>query len=255
MQRKILVVFAVLVIVIAGGVIWVVSANPNEVSAPLIPKEKLQQYGYVQIDEEETDKKISDFPEVILIQHLVVYENSRVREDIKRKTLGMVDKSVMLFFAVKADIAPDLDNLPLVKDYVMKEAEKTAKEYFEQELKKYGLTNIQLVEEREIIVNTGETAKVFVYSAEYEIPPISFDLTHDRTISLEAGSLKVTGVLAIWHHGDYIMLAGGAYPGENYVKTFRERITEAIEVTVNINLGLQPEKYEKEIMDLIKSTE
>lgn len=253
MLKKILAVAVVLVV--ACCVIWIVSASPNEVPAPLIPKEKLQQYGYVQIDEKESDIKILDFPEVILIQHLVVYENSQVREDLKRKTLGMVDESVVLFFAVRADIVPDVDNLPLLRDYVMKIAKESAKEYFEQELRNYGLTNIQLVEEREIIVNTGEKAKVFVYSAEYKIPELSFQLTQDKRISLDAGSLKVAGILAVWHHGDYIIIAGGAYPAENYLKTFKERITEAIEVTIKINLGFQPEKYEEEIMGSIKSTE
>ena len=252
MLKKILTAFFILVI--GCCVIWAVSASPNEVPAPLVPKEKLQQYGYARIDEDETETKIWNSPEVILIQHLTIYENSQVREDLKRKTLGMVSESVVLFFAVRADIAPDVDNLPLVKGYVMKEAEKNAKDYFEQELGKHGLTNIRVVEEREVTVNTGEKARVFVYSAEYKIPPISFDLAQDSSISLDTDSLKVAGILAVWHHGDYIMLAGGAYPAENYVKTFNERITKAIEVTVNINLGLQPEKYEKEIMDLIKST-
>jgi len=49
----------------------------------------------------------------------------------------MVSESVVLFFAVRADVTPDLDNLLLLKDYVMKKAEESAKEYFEEELSKY----------------------------------------------------------------------------------------------------------------------
>ena len=253
MLKKILAVFVILVI--GCCVIWIVSASPNEVPAPLIPKEKLQQYGYTLIHENETESKIVDSPEVVVIEHLLIYENSRVREDLKRKTLGMVDESVVLFFAVRADVTPDLDNLPILKNYVMKIAEESAKEYFEEELSKYGLNNIRLVEEHEMTVNTGEKARVFVYSAEYKIPKLSFQLTQGKSVSLDAGSLKVAGILAVWHHGDYIMIAGGAYPAENYVKTFNEKLTEAIEVAIKINLGFQPEEYEEEILDLIKSME
>jgi len=145
MLKKILAVFVILVI--GCCVIWIVSASPNEVPAPLIPKEKLQQYGYTPIHEDEIESKIIDSPEVVVIEHLLIYENSRVKEDLKRKTLGMVDESVVLFFAVRADVTPDLDNLPILKNYVMKIAEESAKEYFEEELSKYGLNNIQLIEE------------------------------------------------------------------------------------------------------------
>jgi len=61
-------------------------------------------------------------------------------------------------------------------------------------------------------------------------------------------------MIAIWRHDDYIMVAGGVYPAEDYHRVFSEKLSEAIEVTVRINLGINPERYELELKDLIKST-
>ena len=55
------------------------------------------------------------------------------------------------------------------------------------------------------------------------------------------------------HDGRDAFVAGGAYPASNYEQTIQRTITEAIELTLEIDLGLSPSAYESELISLVQS--
>jgi len=59
----------------------------------------------------------------------------------------------------------------------------------------------------------------------------------------------------VWNAGDYVVVAGGAYPGENFATTTEKDLSEAITVTVDVDLGLAPSEYEQEVRGLMAATE
>ncbi len=120
-------------------------------------------------------------------------------------------------------------------------------------MKNAGLVNIHETNRYTITVNTGETAQVHEYSANYRFSNIEVPVTKSKTITIKGDTLTVNGILAIWQHDTDVMAAGGVYPAEDFETHTTQDLTDAITVSVDIDLGLQPHTYRNEVISLIKT--
>lgn len=186
-------------------------------------------------------------------QHLIQYQNVALREKIKEGTLDRIDRPVALMFASKINFNVPIDEFPVVMDSVVSEVRKKAKEELKDKMRNNGIEDITQVDSLSITIDTGESTNLLVFEGAMDVGEVNFEVK-GTNFSFSGGSLPVKAYLATWKHGGYILTAGGLHPSQNYTKSISKKITEMIDISVNIDLGLEPSKYESEIISQIKST-
>lgn len=231
--------------------------EPSAIPEPDVPESLLRRGGWeLKSTSEERvldEEFLGGLVSVVADAYTVIYEDVLLWKKVKERTLGNIDTSLSSFFATRVAFDPNLSSIPGASFLVIDRVRKTAEEQFEDQLKKAGLTNIAKSGSDRIQVETGETAEIIKYSADYRFEPIRVPVTEEKSLTLEGGTLEVAGWFAVWKHGEFVLISGGAYPNEDFEKTANKDLTEAISVTVNIDLGLRPSGYKKELFDLIQS--
>ncbi len=48
-------------------------------------------------------------------------------------------------------------------------------------------------------------------------------------------------------------MAGGAYPAENFARVTEADLSDAISVTIDVDLGLTPDAYREELFELVRN--
>ena len=74
-------------------------------------------------------------------------------------------------------------------------------------------------------------------------------------ITIEGGEIPVAGHLAAWIADDSVLVTGGAYPAANFARQVTESPSAAIDLSVDIDLGLTPDAYRAELFDLMRRVE
>jgi hypothetical protein len=229
------------------------------VPAPNIPQSQLRNNGWEQAADSSTlaykESFLAGLVTVTARERTRVFEDKALQEDIRNKTLGRVDTSLSTFFATRIAIEPNINNLPLQVGLseILHETEQSAKSQLEKQLNAAGLANITEQSAGSLQIKTGGQANLTKYSAEYQFNDITVPVTNKRNLMIPGGALEVAGWLASWSHGDFLFVSGGAYPSENFTRSISEDITEAMTVTVDIDLGFQPHRYKEELYGLMTS--
>lgn len=228
------------------------------VAPPQVPQDQLDEGGWTQTDRsEDTVFEQSYGPvDVTAKSTALTFEDERLAADVKEKTLDQIEGRLAIYSASHINFSPDLNNLPgsVGREEVIAEVETAAREQFKQRMETNGLENVQETGEEPFETDTGKSPGVTTYSAEFPVGSISYD-TGGETLAIDVGSIAVAGDLAVWNEGDYVVVAGGAYPAENFAKTTEKELSEAISVTVDIDLGLTPDDYRAEVRSLMAATE
>ncbi|MFB6082004.1 MAG: hypothetical protein ABEJ67_04200 [Halanaeroarchaeum sp.] len=220
------------------------------VAAPVVPRDRLDRGGWeLQQESQETVFKQSFGPVTVVAKaHSLTYSDVALRRAVAQKTLGAVDAQMALFSATRIQFDPDLTGLPVG---VVDRTEEAARQQFVQRMRKAGLRNVTREKTGTLEVDTGESARLTSYTAEFPFDGVSFPVTEDQTVTISGAPLTVAGDLAVWRHGGSVLVAGGAYPAENFAKTTTEELSSAITVTVDIDLGLTPDSYRQEVRGLM----
>ncbi|MCO8266160.1 DUF6517 family protein [Haloferax sp. AB510] len=186
----------------------------------------------------------------------LVYEDMDLSETLKEKTLGQAEGQFSLFFATRVTLNPSLSNLPgTVRGTVVDLVEKHARKHYEGQLRDVDVTDIEQTDTRSTTVDTGDSARVTEYGATIAFDEITFPFTDEKEFTIESQEFDVSGMLAVWEHDGTILVAGGAHPGENIELSVTKEPTEAIEVSVDIDLELTPDAYREELRSLVKGVE
>ena len=186
----------------------------------------------------------------------LVYEDMDLSETLKEKTLGQAEGQFSLFFATRVTLDPSLSNLPeAVRGTVVDVVEEHARANYEGQLEDVDVTDIEQTDTRSTTVDTGESARVTDYEATIAFDEITFPFTDEKEFTIEGREFDVSGMLAVWEHDGTILVAGGAHPGENIELSVTKEPTEAIEVSVDIDLGLTPDAYREELQSLVAGVE
>jgi len=229
----------------------------GSVAPPQVPDDQLSEGGWEQTDRtEETVLDESYGPvNVTAKSTTLTFSDTALAAEVTDKTLGRIDGTLSIFAASHIDFDPDLNNLPagVGTKEVVSEVETQARAQFEQRMRDQGLENVERVGEEEFTTDSGKSPGLATYRGEFPVGTIEFD-ANGETFTLDVGTIEVAGDLAVWNQGEYVVVAGGAYPAENYADTVSRDLSEAISVTVDVDLGLTPGEYREEVRNLMAAT-
>ncbi|OKY78337.1 MAG: hypothetical protein BTN85_0827 [Candidatus Methanohalarchaeum thermophilum] len=235
----------------AGGLLVYSNRALGQVPAPSVDLKE----GWEKIDEKTGTVFERDFGviKVKANQHLVQYEDQAIREKIRKGTLGAVDTPIALFFASKINTNINLEQIPLIKNEVISQAKKQAKNSLLDRLKEYGIKEIKKTKSRDLDLEINKKINLSVFKGYYPIEKVKFDLK-DKDLNFSGSKLKMTAYLGAWTYNGYILIAGGVHPSQDYEKTYNKEITDLINMTLKLDLGLKPNKTKNEILSQIQST-
>ena len=244
--------------VVGLGALAGCSGAVGSVAPPNVPEDQISDGGWTQTDEsEETVFEQSYGPATITGKSTTVtYEDEALATTVREKTLGQIDGTLALYSASHINFSPDLNNLPggVGRAELLSEVESAAKSQFEQQMRDNGLENVTETGEESFETESGASPGITTFSAEYPVGTLEYD-AGGEAFTVDAGAIEVAGDLAVWNEGDYVVVAGGAYPGENFTTTTEQALSEAITVTVDVDLGLTPSEYQSEVRGLMAATE
>lgn len=225
---------------------------------PDVPDEKINEGGWALVDEGTEEVFSDDFAghEITATASTEIYDNERLADRLDEQTLGQVNGQLASFFASRVTFDPDLTNLPggVGREEVVDRVEAESRETLREQLAEAGIEDVERVEEGTLTVDTGDEARRTDVEGLFPFGPIEFPVSEDVSIELEGDELEITGHLAVWHHEDSVLVAGGAYPAESYEETISRELSSAIDVTVEVDLELDPDAYEAALFDLVTST-
>ena len=222
---------------------------------PKVPQSKLDDGGWKLLDESTEDPAYEQSVGPATLTATTVtrlYEDAALRADIEEKTLGTASGQFATFFASRVTFDPNLADLPVGGERILDAVESKARKTFESQLRDAGLEGIEQTGTGTFEVNSGTEARLTGYEAAYPFEGLSIELTPERTLTIAGGDVNVAGHLAVWKNDEAVLLAGGAYPAENFRREVSKSPSAAIDVDVTIDLGLTPEAYRQELFSLIR---
>lgn len=177
------------------------------------------------------------------------FENASRRERLREATLNQVDTAVAVFFATRVQVRTDL---PARVDAAMtaQAVEAVARNRFEREMREEGIEAVAVGETGTLPVDTGETATLTRYTGRYPYGARTVPVVGGGQVDVDGGTVGVEGWLAVWRHGGSVFVAGGGHPAENVVQRTTTDVSEAVEVTVDVDLGFEPERDRRALLDL-----
>lgn len=186
-----------------------------------------------------------------------LFENTGLATAVQEKTLGEVEGQFASFFATRVTFDPNLAGLPagVGLDQLLEQTESAARETFQSRLSGVGLVNVEVTGEGTFDVDSGETARRTDVAATFVVDDIEFPLRERQTIAIEGGAVDVAGTLAVWPHDDAVLVAGGAYPATNFERQVERELSEAIHVSVDVDMGLTPSAYREELLGMLAGVE
>ncbi|MUV60816.1 DUF6517 family protein [Halobacterium sp. CBA1126] len=244
--------------VVGLGALAGCSGAVGSVAPPTVPEDRLAEGGWTKTDESEATVFEQRFGPVTVTAKstTVTYEDEALAAEVSEKTLGQIDGTLALYSASHINFSPDLNNLPggVGRAELLSEVRSAAEDQFEQRMRDTGLESVSKTGEAEFETASGASPGLTTFSAEYPVGTLEYEASGE-TFTIEAGAIEVAGDLAVWNEGDYVVVAGGAYPGENFATTSETSLSEAITVSVDVDLGLTPDEYRREVRGLMAATE
>jgi len=229
------------------------------VPAPKVPETALEDGGWVQTDESQSTVYERSYGPITLTakSHTLTYEDQDLRASIREKTLNRVDGQMALFSATRIHFSPNLADLPgdVATGTIVDRTAAAARSQFEAQMADAGLESVQQADSGTLSIETGQEAELTTYEAEFPFESVTFPVTEEQSVTVPGAAIAVAGDLAVWSHGDSVLVAGGAYPAANLTETITEHLSSAISVTVDVDLGLEPERYREEVRSLIGGVE
>jgi hypothetical protein len=236
------------------------SATSGTVSAarrpPQVPTGRLDDGGWNQMDDVTQDPAFerSGGPvDLTAATRTLLYEDSGLRETIEARTLGRASAQFATFFATRATFDPDITTLAEgeARDRLLDEVESQSVAAFEARLADAGLEAVAETGTDTMTVESGEEARVTNLEATYQFDGFAVGFG-DESLSVEGGEIPVAGHLATWISADSVLVTGGAYPADNFARQLTKSPSDAIDITVSVDLGFDPAAYREELFGLMK---
>lgn len=180
----------------------------------------------------------------------VAYRNVALAASVREDTLGAVGGPLALFSATRIDLAPAVDELGPIRNEVRAQIDAMAREGIREELAAAGLTDVRETGTDTIRVD-GQEASLTEFEAVYGVADIAFPIQSGRSLSIPGTDLPVTALLAVWAANGSYLVAGGAFPAANFATRTTTELSDAITVSVDVDLGLTPTDYRTELEGLI----
>ncbi|WP_089383398.1 twin-arginine translocation signal domain-containing protein [Halorubrum vacuolatum] len=232
------------------------SASP---SPPDVPEDRLESDGWGLVEEE----KAEAFSESIAGAELTAtattrtYENEPLRSELAEKTLGEVTDAPVSFFASRITFDPDLTDLPggVGGGQILDEVETNVRATLEAQMAAHGVEEIEKVGTDTLTVDAGMEARQTDLEGVVPFEPVSFPAADGAPVAIEMDDIVVVGRMAVWRVDGSVLVGGGAFPAENVETSVEEDLSSAISVAIDVDLGLEPDRYAEDLFDLIRAIE
>ena len=224
------------------------------VAPPSVSQDDLDAGGWTlreKTDDETVFEEAYSFVTVEAVATSRTYADAALREQVRTDTLGTVDTDLALFSATRVDIAPAVDELGPVQSEVTGRIREHAVTQLRERLEAAGISDVEETGTDTLSVAGGHEADLVELRGSYPISDITFPVKEGTTITIEGGDLQIAALLAVWAADGNYLIAGGAYPAENFTRETESALSEAISVTVDVDLGLTPEAYREELLGLV----
>ncbi|MFC7251013.1 DUF6517 family protein [Halomicroarcula sp. GCM10025324] len=222
---------------------------------PEVPQQRLDEGGWAQTNESSGTVLERDYGPVTLeaVSHTLQYVDQALQTRVADWTLGQVEAALSVFFATRVDFSPNLDNLPagVGQGEIVDQVKANSRDQFEGQMRDQGLTDIEKTGEGRVAVDTGETAETVEMAAVFPFEGIEFPVTDEAGVAIPSADIEVSALLAVWHHGDFVLVSGGAYPAESFATSVEDDLSEGITVSVDVDLDLTPSAYREEMRGLV----
>lgn len=153
-------------------------------------------------------------PVVAVEGYTLVYEDAALRERLRRAAGEDVTR---FFFATQLAFEPALSSR--VEALLQQTVTSAARGAFADRLEDRGLADVEYGGRRRVTVGSGASASATAYTGSYEC---------------DGAQLPIEGLLAVWRDEGFT-IAGGAHPvGDG-----------------GLDVGVEPERYESELLELI----
>lgn len=226
---------------------------------PEVPENRLEEGGWELAREEQRVAFEEEYggQTITATATTEVYADAEFRAEMAEKTLGEVTEAPASFFASRVTFDPDLTSLPggIGRDSIVDEIESQSRETLRDQMESAGVEDVSQVNTGSFSVETGEEGRQTDFEGTLPVGPIEFPVNDEQTVSMDGDAITINGHLGVWHHEDSVLVAGGAYPGENYAETVTRQVSSAVEVTVDVDLELTPTKYREELFGLLSRVE
>jgi len=226
---------------------------------PEVPESRLEGGGWTLVREEQRKVFEREYAgqQLTATATTEIYADAAFRKQLAEKTLGQITEAPASFFASRVTFDPDITSLPggIGRESIVDEIESQSRQQLKDQMRNAGVEDVSQSDAGSFQVQTGEDARQTNFEGVLPFGPIEFPVDDDRTVKIEADEITIKGHLGVWHHGDSVLVAGGAYPGENYARKVSRDVSSAIEVTVDIDLGLTPKQYRDELFGLMTRVE
>lgn len=226
---------------------------------PVVPEDRLSEGGWERSDDVTQDPAFEQNAGPVTVTastRTLLYDDADLRAEIEEKTLGQASGQFATFFASRVTFDPDLTSLPAGagRKELLGQVESQSRAQFEARLKQAGLGPVEQVGTGSFDVASGASARLTEYEATYAFEGFSVDVG-EEPITIEGGEIPVAGHLAAWIASDSVLVAGGAYPAANFAREVTESPSAAIDLSVDIDLGLTPDAYREELFGLMRRVE
>lgn len=230
-----------------------VLSNTNAQPPNIPPAEDSQRWEQIDSRESVAFERSFGPATVTATQQTVMHENVALRTELREKTLGNFGARISIAFATRVDIDPPIDELPanIGRKEVMDVIGTQGERGFRSQLQQQGITDVTKSGTTPFETSNSGVVTAKKYTGSYAFEAIEFPVADDASIEIPGDELAVDGFLATWHDGVTPLIAGAVYPGENFVETVRESLTDGIDVRLDIDLGLTPGQYRENVLELI----
>ena len=209
--------------------------------------------------EEDTEERVYEEQQGLVTAsgdaYTTTYVKATLQEEVAAETFDAIEQPLVFFFATWVECSPPIHSMPEDSRTVVEDVDEEARAQFEEDLVANGLRDVELKKRYTTDVATGHVADFSEYTAVYPFDDMEFEVGAGESILLEGGEIEIGVRYAIWTDGEDVFVAGGAFPTENYESETVDQFTDAIEVELEIDLGLEPDAYETELEALLRSVQ
>jgi hypothetical protein len=114
-----------------------------------------------------------------------------------------------------------------------------------------GISDVEETGTDTLSVAGGHEANLIELQGNYPVSDITFPVQEGSTITIEGGALPIEALLAVWAADGNYLIAGGAFPAANFTRETESALSDAISVSVDVDLGLTPDAYREELLGLV----
>lgn len=186
----------------------------------------------------------------------IVYVDEGLSETVRERTRGTGFEDLRTIHATRVEYSPVVDQLPfgIGRGVVVNRTESNARDRFEGRLDAVGMETVERRTTRRIDLNDGPTTDLSIYDAVYPYDGFEFD-SGDSAVSVAGDPVAVEGMLAAWYdrEASATFVAGAVNPAEQYERTVERQVSEAVDLTLDIDLDLTPQAYREESLELLRS--